>query len=62
MVANKKAEVELEKMNVAQKKDLLGSLLSLLMADIDPAEHQKLLQNVFLSGNESKPVIEMVEY
>ena len=62
MVANKKAEIELEKMNVAQKKDLLGSLLSLLMADIDPAEHQKLLQNVFLSGNESKPVIEMVEY
>ena len=51
-----------EKMNVAQKKDLLGTLLSSLVADIDPAERQKLLHDVFLSNNESKPVIEMVEY
>lgn len=62
MTTNKKAEIELEKMNVAHKKDLLGTLLRSLVADIDPAERRKLLQNVFLSDNESKPVIEMVEY
>ena len=49
-------------MNVTQKKDLLGSLLSSLVADINPAERQKILHDVFLANNESKPVIEMVEY
>lgn len=49
-------------MNVAQKKDLLGSLLSSLVADIDPGDRQKLLHDVFLTDEESKPVIEMVEY
>ena len=61
-MTSKKAEVELDRMNVAQKKDLLGSLLSSLVADIDPADRQKLLHEVFLADDESKPVIEMVEY
>ena len=61
-MTSKKAAVELDKMNVAQKKDLLGSLLSSLVADIDPADRQKLLHEVFLADDESKPVIEMVEY
>ena len=38
---NKKATVELDTMNVAQKKDLLGNLLSSLVADIDPVDRQK---------------------
>ncbi len=49
-------------MNVAQRKDLLGSLLSSLVADIDPGDRQKLLHDVLLTDEESKPVIEMVEY
>jgi len=61
-MTNKKVAVELDKMNVAQKKDLLGSLLSSLVADIDPGDRQKLLHDVFLTDKESKPVIEMVEY
>ena len=61
-MTNEKATVELDTMNVAQKKDLLGSLLSSLVADINPAERQKILHDVFLANNESKPVIEMVEY
>ena len=61
-MTNKKVTVELDKMNVAQKKDLLGSLLSSLVADIDPDDRQKLLHDVFLTDEESKPVIEMVEY
>ncbi len=61
-MTSRKAKGELDKMNVAQKKDLLGSLLSSLVADIDPADRQKLLHEVFLSDDESKPVIEMVEY
>jgi len=59
---NRKTTVELEKMNVAQKKDLLGSLLSSLIADIDPGDRQQLLHDIFLTNEESKPVIEMVEY
>ena len=61
-MTSRKAKGELDKMNVAQKKDLLGSLLSSLVADIDPADRQKLLHEIFLSDDESKPVIEMVEY
>ena len=61
-MTNEKATVELDTMNVTQKKDLLGSLLSSLVADIDPAERQKILHDVFLGSDESKPVIEMVEY
>lgn len=61
-MTNKKTVVELDKLNVAQKKDLLGSLLSSLVADIDPGDRQKLLHDVFLTDEESKPVIEMVEY
>ena len=49
-------------MNVAQKKDLLGRLLSSLVADINPTDRQKLLHDVFWASDESKPVIEMVEY
>ena len=60
-MTNKKVTVELDKMNVAQKKNLLGSLLSSLVADID-GDRQKLLHDVFLTDEESKPVIEMVEY
>jgi hypothetical protein len=61
-MTNKKAAIELDKMNVTQKKDLLGSLLNSLVADIDPADRQKLLHEVFLANDDSKPVIEMVEY
>jgi len=61
-VTDKRATVELDKMNVAQKKDLLGRLLSSLVADINPTDRQKLLHDVFLASDESKPVIEMVEY
>jgi len=49
-------------MNVAQKKDLLGNLLSSLVADIDPTDRQKVLHDIFVASDESKPVIEMVEY
>lgn len=59
---NKRATVELSKMNVAQKKDLLGNLLSSLVADIDPTDRQKVLHDIFVASDESKPVIEMVEY
>lgn len=61
-MTNKKAAVEIDKMNVAQKKDLLGNLLSSLVADINPADQRKLLHDIFLTDEESKPVIEMVEY
>jgi len=61
-MTNKKAAIELEKMNIAQKKDLLGNLLSSLIADIDPGNRQQLLHDIFLTNEESKPVIEMVEY
>ncbi len=61
-MTNKKAEIELDKMNIDRKKDLLGNLLSTLVADIDPAARQKLLHDVFLTDKESRPVIEMVEY
>ena len=61
-MTNEKAAIELEKMNISQKKDLLGSLLSSLIADIDPGDRQQLLHDIFLTNEESKPVIEMVEY
>lgn len=61
-MTDKKATVELDKMNVAQKKDLLGNLLSSLVADIDPTDRQKVLHDIFVASDESKPVIEMVEY
>ena len=61
-MTNKKATVELDTMNVAQKKDLLGNLLSSLVADIDPVDRQKLLHDIFVASEDSKPVIEMVEY
>jgi len=61
-VTSKRVTVELDKMNIAQKKDLLGNLLSSLVADIDPGDRQKLLHDVLLTDEESKPVIEMVEY
>ncbi|HHD63620.1 MAG TPA: hypothetical protein ENK96_04500 [Desulfobulbaceae bacterium] len=61
-MTSKKAAVELDKMNVSQKKDLLGSLLNSLVADIEPHDRQKLLHDIFLTDEESKPVIEMVEY
>lgn len=61
-MTNEKATFELDKMNVAQKKDLLGNLLSSLVADIDPANRHKVLHDIFVANNESKPVIEMVEY
>jgi len=61
-MTNQKAEIEFDKMNVPQKKNLLGTLLSSLVAEIDPADRQELLHNIFLTDKESKPVIEMVEY
>lgn len=61
-MTNRKTVVELDRMDVAQKKDLLGSLLSSLVADIDPEDRQKLLHDVFLADKDSQPVIEMVEY
>ncbi len=61
-MTSKRVTVELDKMNIAQKKDLLGNLLSSLVADIDPGDRQKLLHDVLLTDEESKPVIEMVEY
>ncbi len=61
-MTNSRAANEIAKLNISQKKDLLGVLLNSLAADIDPADRKKLLQTVFLEDKETKPVIEMVEY
>ena len=61
-MTNYKAVIEIEQMNVTQKKELLMILLSSLVADIEPAERKKLSPTVFLANKEAKPVIEMVEY
>lgn len=46
------------------KKEIveLGKILSSLLSSLAPDDRQKLLHNVFLMGEESKPIIEMVEY
>lgn len=61
-MTGKKVVLELETLSTVQKKDLLTKLFNSLVPDTDPADRQKLLHNLFLTDNEPKPVIEMVEY
>ncbi len=62
-IKNKKRIINtVEKLNISQKKALLDSLLSSLMADISCDDRQQLLHDILLTNKESRPVIEMVEY
>ena len=61
-MTNKKVMLEIGTMSIAQKKDLLAELFNSLTANIDQANRQKVLHNLFLTDKEPKPIIEMVEY
>ena len=61
-MTNSRAVNEIAKLNITQKKNLLGVLLNSLVADIDSVDRKELLHTVFLKDKETKPVIEMVEY
>ncbi len=44
------------------KKELLNSLVSMLIEELTEAEKKELLQRVATGGRKSREIIEMVEY
>lgn len=61
-MTDKKVKVKLDSKNLSRKNDLLVSLLSSLVADIDPDVRRKFLRAILPVDEEPRPVIEMVEY